>query len=279
MGTFEGANHPAACHAQLQECGGLKLQFGDWCDQAGEAVGSHNLSILTGRASDLDAARDALADIVPTHFASEERAADILAKLGKKASAKFLENLLPTSSRIRSGDLGEILATEFAPTATSYSLPLKRLRWKDHREMSMRGDDVIGVRDAGTRLEFMKGETKSRAWLGAGTLNEARKGLDRDRGLPSPHALTFTATRLREIGEVGLADKIDLAQYSSGIQQGQVCHLLFVFCGNAPDALMRTNLTAYSGPLNQMYVALRVSSHQDFIAAVYKKVIANANKP
>ena len=124
--------------------------------------------------------------------------------------------------------------------------------------MSMRGDDVIAVResDDSQRLEFMKGETKSRASLNAGVLTEARTSLDRDQGLPSPHALTFVATRLREMGEVGLADRIDEAQYKTGIQANQVCHFLFVFYGTSPEDLLHTNLNAYSGTINQHYAGL-----------------------
>lgn len=255
------------------------MPFSDWCDEVGHDIGAHTLSLLTSRAADLEAARDALAIVVPTHYASEERMADLLQKLGKPASAEFIRNALPKGKRIRSGDLGEILATEYANENTIYSLPIKRLRWKDHREMAMRGDDVIAVRDSddGQRIEIMKGETKSRAALSAGVLTEARSSLDRDDGLPSPHALTFVATRLREIGEIGLADKIDNAQYKSGIAANQVCHFLFTFSGNPSENLLRTNLNAYGGTFNQHYVSLRVPTHQAFIKAVYLKVIENAD--
>ena len=255
------------------------MLFGDWCDEAAHDVGAHALSLLTSRPADLDEARDALAAVVPTHYASEERMADLLQKLGKSASAEFIRNALPEGKRIRSGDLGEILANEYADESTVYALPIKRLRWKDHREMAMRGDDIIAVResDDGQRLEFMKGKSKSRASLNAGVIDEARSSLDRDGGLPSPHALTFVATRLREIGEIGLADKIDEAQYKNGILVNQVCHFLFVFCGNSPENLLRTNLNAYGGTFKQHYAGLRVPTHQAFIKAVYLKVIENAN--
>jgi hypothetical protein len=198
----------------------------------------------------------------------------LLEKLGKPASAKFIRDMLPAGKKIRSGDLGEILATEYVSESTVCSVPIRRLRWKDHREMSMRGDDVIAVRvpEKGGPLEFMKGKTKSRAALPTAVLTEARQSLDRDAGLPSPHALTFVATRLREIGEVELADAIDEAQFKDGILQTQVCHFLFVFCGNNPEALMRANLAGYNGGINQLYVGLRVGTHQAFIKDVYLKV-------
>lgn len=85
--------------------------------------------------------------------------------------------------------------------------------------MAMRGDDVIGI-DQGPengRLHFLKSESKSRVTLAAGVVAEAREGLDKDRGLPSPHALSFISERLLEAGNPELADAIDDAQLKHGI--------------------------------------------------------------
>jgi hypothetical protein len=219
------------------------------CDENEQPVGDHQLCLLTARAAQLNIGLGATAIVVPTHYASEERIADLLDRLGKPASATFIRDMLPVGKKIRSGDLGEILATEYVSESTIYSVPIRRLRWKDHREMSMRGDDVIAVRmpeDVGL-IEFMKGETKSRAALPGAVLTEAREALDRDAGLPSPHALTFVATRFREMGEIELADAIDEAQFKDGILPAQVCHFL--------ETLMHANLTDYNGAITQLTLA------------------------
>jgi hypothetical protein len=119
--------------------------------------------------------RLATAQIMSTHYASEERIAALLERLGKNASAQCIREKLPQGPRIRSGDLGEILATEFIAEQSVYTVPIKRLRWKDHRNMAMRGDDVIAVRipEEGPPLEFLKSETKSRAQLAAGVASQA----------------------------------------------------------------------------------------------------------
>lgn len=255
------------------------MPFADWCQEAEEDVGEHQLAILTGIAANLNIGRDAAALSVPTHYASEERVADLLERLGKPAAAKFVRDKLPESKQIRSGDLGEIFATEYIGESTIYTVPIKRLRWKDHRNMSMRGDDMIGVQmpDDGSPIRFMKGETKSRAALSAAVLSEARTALDNDNGLPSPHALAFVADRLHETGDNATADAIDDAQLEDGIHAAQVCHFLFIFCGSSPSNLMRTNLSEYAGAITQLYVGLRVSTHQAFIKDVYAKVIANGD--
>jgi hypothetical protein len=255
------------------------VPFVDWCDENEDDVGHHQLTILMSDAAKLTIGMDAAARVVPTHYASEERIAGLLDRLGKPASAKFIRDKLPEGKKIRSGDLGEIFATEYVGEKTIYTVPIKRLRWKDHREMSMRGDDLIAVRmpEEGPPIEFMKGETKSRATLAAAVLAEARDALDKDGGLPSPHALAFVSDRLREIGNTELADAIDDAQLVTRILPAQLCHYLFIFCGNKPDVLMRTNLTAYAGDINQLYVGLRISTHQAFIKDVYMKVIENGD--
>jgi hypothetical protein len=67
-------------------------------------------------------------------------------RLGKTAAAALIQGKLPTTKQIRFGDLGEIYATEWIDAHSgSYRAPIKRLRWKDHRNMAMRGDDVIAM--------------------------------------------------------------------------------------------------------------------------------------
>lgn len=255
------------------------MPFGGWCEENEEDVGGHKLTVFTGITGRLASGRDAIAARISTHYASEERIASLLERLGKGASAAFIRNKLPQGKKIRSGDLGEIFATEYVTESTVYTVPIKRLRWKDHRNMALRGDDLLAVRMPTDEeaIEFMKGETKSRASLTTQVLTEAREALDKDDGRPSPHALAFVADRLHELGDNEAGDAIDTAQLEDGIQIDQVCHLLFVFCGSSPSRLMRENLTAYGGTIPQVYVGLRVATHQTFIKSVYAKVIENGN--
>lgn len=253
-------------------------QFNDWCVCADERVGTHFCRVLTGENS--QAGIQVTASIVPGHYASEERIARALARLGKQAAADLIEGKLPTTKQIRSGDLGEIYATEWIDTQSGgFRAMIKRLRWKDHRNMAMRGDDVIGVLQAPDthRLAFIKAEAKSRANLTKQAITEAREGLDKDGGLPSAHALAFIAERLLELGYEPLADAIDDAQLIHGIHPQDVQHLLFTFSGNAPSALLSASLRDYQGDIKQLAVGLHVKEHAIFVAAVYDQVIANAN--
>lgn len=253
--------------------------FNDWCDAENSQVGSHSLRVLTGRPANLQNACQGIAAIVPNHYSSEEQAARVLERLGKPAAAEFIRQKLPTSKQIRSGDLGEILATEYITEQTPYEVPIKRLRWRDHRNMAMRGDDVIGFeRDPGTgRLRFLKTEAKSRVTLAAGVVAKARNGLDRDSGLPSAHALSFVSARLLELGNTTLADAIDDAQLKHGIPLQSVKHLTFAFSGNDPAAYLQSMLNGYTGTISQLAVGMRVETHGAFVGAVYDLVIQNAD--
>jgi hypothetical protein len=258
------------------------VQFNDWCDSADVPLGNHRIRVMTGRLAHAATAIQTTAAVVPTHYAAEERIARALQRLGRPEAAQLIIDSLPQTAQIRSGDLGEIYATEWINAHSGYRAPIKRLRWKDHRNMAMRGDDVIGLMldPVAPRLRFLKTEAKSRVTLRAQTLEEARTGLDKDGGRPSSHALAFVSARLLELGnEMPLVDAIDDALCRHGIPVESVKHLLFTFSGNAPGALLTRALQAYPGPIGQWGVGLHVEGHAEFVGAVYEQVIANANHP
>ena len=258
------------------------VRFNDWCGSAGAAVGNHGLRVLTGKPAKLATGIEATAAVVPGHYAAEEQVSRALARLGKPAAAALIENKLPTTKGMRSGDLGEILSTEWIDAHSGgYCAPVKRLRWKDHRDMPMRGDDVIAILadPQSNRLRFLKAEAKSRVWLTAQVVADARAGLDKHGGCPSAHSLSFVSARLVELGNLPLADAIDDALLKYGIPLKNVRHLLFTFSDNAPEALLTTSLQGYQGAVKQWAVGLRVEGHADFVGAVYDRVIANVNNP
>jgi len=242
------------------------MKFDDWCTSVDEWVGNHFLRVMTGEVGCLDNGIEATAAIVPGHYASEEHIARCLHRLGTQASADLIHEKLPTTKGIRSGDLGEIYATEWINAHCGrYCAPIKRLRWKDHPKMAMRGEDAIGfLMDKRTkRLCFIKAEAKSRASLRSKALTDARTSLDSNQGLPSTHALIFISERLFELKNLQLADSIDDA---------------LLFSGNAPDSLLKDSLLAYSGPIEQWAVGLHVNNHAAFVAVTYERVINNVYK-
>lgn len=244
--------------------------FKNWRKDAEEKVGSHSLVVL--RSNGKRKAVEAVAKAIPAQYVSSRRYARILEKLGKEAAAKYLRAKLPTTTTTKSGELGEVLALSFVEERTDWGDTMKKLRWKDHREMPMRGDDLLAIRVDGQQVSILKGEAKSRKVMSAGVLREARKALKANQGRPSPHALAFYADRLAEDGREDLADAIDRLQCRDGIPRDAVSHMIFSFSGNDPESPLRRRLTKYKGGFEQLYVGVRVKKHRKFVDRVFEKV-------
>lgn len=237
-------------------------------------INKHALKIIELKQDKINTFVATLINIIPDHYIDPESIAKTLERLGKPAAAQKLRIKLPQTKKIRSGDLGEILATTYIDNNTSFSVPIKKLRWHDHREMAMRGDDVIGIKfDAEDQsLLFLKAEAKSRVSLSRDVMREARTGLDLDDGKPAPHALAFVIDRLSETGNQALADQIEEILLTNGVNNKQVKHLLFTFSGSNPKELHKEALEGYQGNIRQEAVGLRIKDHQQFISSVYEGV-------
>lgn len=168
-----------------------------WCKSTKTIVDGHGLHHLrVGTEEDMQAGILDLAREVPSHYASQQRIAGILDRLGKPLAASYLRQKLPTTKTNRSGDLGEIIASSYVNEYTAFTVAVNKLRWKDHREVAMRGDDIIGMAPdfVAQKLRFLKGEVKSAASLTSQRLRDARNALEKSDGLPSPHALPSLLT-------------------------------------------------------------------------------------
>ncbi|MFO1320320.1 MAG: Hachiman antiphage defense system protein HamA [Burkholderiales bacterium] len=250
------------------------IKFAQWSVETEEPVPKHKLRRLVVDSAKQAQAIGAIAKAVPSYYTDPHRVADLLKKLGKPAAAAHVEQKLPTRASIRSGDLGEILCSAYVHEATPFKLGIRRLRWKDHRNMSMRGEDVLAfsLGSNGGGLKILKAEVKSRAAMRTAVIVEARTALSANNGLPSPHAIAFVADRSNEVGDRALGNALDEAQLKDGIRTSQVSHMLFTFSGNDPLMLLKTNLQTYSGPLPQHYIGLCVDGHQGFIEAIFEAV-------
>lgn len=240
-----------------------------WLSTKDSSVGKHTLHIMMeepgARATILNEVRD----LVRSHYVSPETTVKRLTALGAPKTAELLREHVPTSKKARSGDLGEILATELAEQLLAFTVPIRRLRWKDGREMALRGDDVVGVRVIGGKLEFLKGESKSRAALSSGVLDEAGEALDRDHGHPTRHAVLFVAERLRELGDDALAERLERAVVDSFAGCGVEHFLLALTAGN-PSNLLIAHLQSAGGKARKVHtVGVRIVDHGAFIDLLF----------
>lgn len=250
--------------------------FKEWCVLTKNDVNNHQLRTLLPEIDKLHLGIDSLAKTIPGHYASEERLAALFKRLGKEKVSEFIIEKLPTQKNIRSGDLGEILGSAYLNEYTKYKTGINKLRWKDHRNMAMRGADLLAVRGHDVlKIKFIKGEVKSRKALSLGVMNEAYNALGKDNNRPSAHSLAFLADRLYEEGNDELASLIDDALLTYQIKDTQISHLIFTFSGNEPTKILNLALSNYKGSVSQYSVGLHISEHQEFIKAVYEKVFVD----
>lgn len=241
-----------------------------WLDSSKSAVGRHSLRVLTEHGGSRSTVLDDLRELVRGHYVDPKHTAKRMASLGAPKTAVLLREHVPTSKKARSGDLGETLATELAEQELQYDVPIRRLRWKDGREMALRGDDIIGVaRDSKGKLLLLKGESKSRATLSTAVLDEAGGALDSDRGRPTRHSVLFVAERLRELGEDDLAEELEEAVLAS-FGGTPVAHMLFVLTGGSPTNLLETHLKGAAKKKRIRHaVGVRITDHAKFIELLF----------
>ena len=241
-----------------------------WLTGVPTPIGRHSLVVLSEVVGARVGALDDLRTAVRSHYVDPKLAAKRIAALGAPKTAKLLRAHLPTTKKARSGDLGEILATEVAEQHLAYTVPIRRLRWKDGRDVPLRGDDIVGItRGDDEQLVFLKGEAKSRASLSKSVVTEASTALARDDGRPTRHSVLFVADRLYDEGRDELAQDLEEAVLQ-GFREVRVEHLLFVFTGTAPEALLLDHLKPNASRGRPRYaVGVHVTDHGDFIEHLY----------
>ena len=214
-----------------------------------------------------------LRTVVRGHYTDPQITAQRIASLGATETAKIVREQLPSTQRARSGDMGEILATELAENELQYSVPIRRLRWKDGRNTALRGDDLIGVIDGDITLRLLKGESKSRAALSSTTVKEAGETLDMNRGRPHRHSVIFVANCLRQQSREALAQKLEEAALN-GFRSASVAHMLFVLSGNSPGRLLSQHLKSIAARRARIRyaVGVQIPDHREFIQELFEEL-------
>lgn len=256
------------------------MLYQSWCDrEIGEDNGKQ-LWRLTERHGGRAVIEGVLTTRIRSHYDNLDQIAEDVRELGYPGAATILAERMPRSARARSGELGEILAIELVEEHLEYRVPVRRLRYKDGREMALRGDDFVGVRfDGQADLHFLKGESKSRANLGGSAISEARGALSKDGGRPTATSLLFVADRLME-GEgerrdVGRRIRNEVA--SKAAPAARISHMLFTMSGNAIPQAQRDDLTAADAARPHFSIHLHIEDHQAFIRTCYERALALGN--
>ncbi len=242
--------------------------FTDWFENRDCSV--DNVRVLKECAAERAAVFDTLVETTADHVVGLKA----IGKLGGFPNAKhLLENRVPTDKKARSGMLGEIFATEYVDQETEFSVPVRRLRHRDTRELAMRGDDVLGFCVKNKRVKVMKVEAKSRAILKTATVNEARIGLAAHLGRPNPETLAFLECHLRMDDRDREADPIAFLQQHPIVAK-DVCHLLFTLSGNSPKNFLEANSETIKKGIELRLCGFLIPDHAAFVKSVFDACVA-----
>src|SRR5690606_11357211 len=85
-----------------------------WLETELSDVGKHTLRVLEERHGIRDEVLEDLRDLIRSHYVDPSITARRMESLGASKTAALLREHYPTRKNARSGDLGEILATESA---------------------------------------------------------------------------------------------------------------------------------------------------------------------
>lgn len=188
-------------------------------------------------------------------------------------ASAVMRNRIPVAKRIRSGDLAEILATEYVTARTCFRVPLKRLRYKDDRDLSMRGDDVIGIADVSGAPRVIKVESKSRQSLSQSVVGEAAAALMANSGRPKPSTLAFISMMLRTEGRDIDAQIIEFLQ-TTDLSDNAIEHLIFTLSANDPLPSLNPHSASPRASILRHLVGMVVVDHQAFIESVFDRIDA-----
>ena len=207
-----------------------------------------------------------LKKLLGEHFVGE---ATIVQAGGYPKAAAIIANSLPTAKKTQSGDLGELLATEYVNSETPFVVPINKLRWKIDRQMAMHGNDVIGVDSTADPVKVLKGECKSRVAFTPSVVKEAAESLDLHDGRPNPSTLAFITKRLYEENRDDEANVFRDLQSKRGIALRNVTHMIFALAGNDPGEHL-TNGPKSKHKVKRENAAIVVQDHGAFVTAVFQ---------
>ena len=156
-----------------------------------------------------------------------------------------------------------------------FEVPIRKLRYKDHRDQAMRGEDVIGVGNAaGGQLRLLKAEAKSAQALSTGTVQSAREGLEANSGRPTAHSLIYLARRLIDMGgaKAELGKKILIEAVSNAVPKNQITHCLFAITGNPAVEMLDDDFANADGTRKQFIIHIQIPDHAQFVEKVFEGV-------
>lgn len=253
----------------------MKNFFDTWLTASEETDQRKTLWRATEAVSERSNAVSELVIRTRSHYVKDDEVAMFLDTLGYDGAAEIIRTNYPEGPTCRSGDFGEILCAEIIEEWCDFEVPIRKLRYKDHRDQAMRGEDVIGVGETENgQLRLLKAEAKSAQSLSTDTVQSARDGLEANLGRPTPHSLIYLARRLLDMGgeKAELGKRILIETVSQAVPKGHTTHCLFTITGNPAVEMIDDDFANADGTREQYIIHIQIPDHANFIEQVFEGV-------
>lgn len=219
-----------------------------------------------------DLVKPHLSAAIVDHHTHRARVAHLLADLGYAATAAEIAARLPKNDRTRKGNFGEVVASEHLRQRHGYAMPVFKLRFRDHQNLPMRGEDIVAfVTDVnGTITRVCIGEAKTLVAFAGQTVTSAHERLEKTYR-PTPETLHMIAEILYERGEVAQAREMDRILQRLAAKTIEQENWIFVITDNAP-ADPFGNIEALQAVVPNLHcVNLRLPDLSQFVTDLFEQ--------
>lgn len=208
------------------------------------------------------------------HHTHRTRVADLLKELGHEATAAKIAKELPKSDRTRKGNFGEVIASEHLVQRHGYYMPVFKLRFRDHANLPMRGEDIIAFgRDAaGSINKVCIGEAKTVLAFASQKVIDAHERLEKTYR-PHPETLHLIAEILYDRGDNELARQVDQLLQKLANKTVDQENWIFLITANQPGDPFGQIEALESVVPNLNCVNLRLQNLSEFVTELFEHPI------
>ena len=140
--------------------------FENWCvldDSLSEPSEDKHYWLFSEKDDGRSAILPELTEILRSYYVKLETITEDIEDPDCDDASEVMREELPDNFNLKSGDLGEIIATELVEEKTDMHVPVRRMIYITGKNQSLVGDDFIAIKEDENSLglKFLKGEAKN----------------------------------------------------------------------------------------------------------------------
>jgi hypothetical protein len=163
--------------------------------------------------------------LVQDHYFDRDVVIRWLKKFDLPELAKMVNSRIPRKGTVRTGDVAEMLAIDYAEKSLGLNIPVRKLRHRSARNFAMFGDDALGLQIKDGRLFILRVEAKNYPSISLKQLEEIYDGMSVSDFLPTEDTLSFAAKHLKD-DEV--RDLVEELQARSDLDSVDISLMMFI---------------------------------------------------